>query len=50
MEEVAFIAYHFHWELDEILSMEHRDRQKWCEEINKINSKMNEEPDHTIKF
>jgi hypothetical protein len=36
-EEVAFIAYHFHWSLEEIMKLEHRDRQLWCEEISKIN-------------
>ncbi|WP_432808007.1 DUF6760 family protein [Pantanalinema sp. GBBB05] len=35
-EEVAFIAYHFHWSLDEILELVHRDRQGWVEEIIKI--------------
>jgi hypothetical protein len=42
-EEVAFIAYHFHWPHDEIMAMEHRDRRSWCEEITKINKKLNQE-------
>jgi len=25
------------------MALEHRDRQKWCEEISKINKKMNPE-------
>jgi len=50
MEEVAFIAYHFHWQHDEILLMEHRDRQKWCEEISKINSRINDEPNQILKL
>lgn len=40
-EEVAFIAYHFHWKHEEIMNMEHRERQKWCDEISKINKKLN---------
>jgi len=36
-EEVAFIAYHFHWSFEDIVNMEHRERQKWCEEISRIN-------------
>lgn len=43
-EEVAFIAYYFHWQHDEIMAMPHREREKWCEEISKINKKMSEEP------
>ncbi|MBN1191136.1 MAG: hypothetical protein JXA46_15370 [Dehalococcoidales bacterium] len=41
-EEVAYIAYHFHWDLRDILEMEHRDRRKWAEEIAAINRKLNE--------
>lgn len=41
-EEIAFIAYHFHWSYREILEMDHRERRKWCEEISKINRRLNE--------
>jgi len=41
-EEVAYIAYHFHWPLDEILSLEHRQRRTWVKEIARINKRMNE--------
>jgi hypothetical protein len=36
-EEVAYIAYHFHWPLEDILALEHGDRRRWVEEIAKIN-------------
>ncbi|WP_334310637.1 DUF6760 family protein [Sphaerospermopsis kisseleviana] len=39
-EEVAFIAYHFHWSQDDILNLEHNCRQRWVTEINKINQKL----------
>lgn len=39
-EEVAYIAYHFHWPLDEIMNLEHRDRRRWVEEIAKINTRL----------
>ena len=38
-EEVAFIAYHFHWKRDDILELDHANRQLWVAEINKINQK-----------
>jgi hypothetical protein len=41
--EVAFIAYHFHWPLDEVINIEHRERRRWCEEISKINKKLSSE-------
>jgi hypothetical protein len=41
-EEVAFIAFHFHWPLEEILNLEHGDRQRFMDEISAINRQMNE--------
>jgi hypothetical protein len=43
-EEMAFIAYHFHWSHDELMNSEHRERRRWCEEISRINRKLNDEP------
>lgn len=40
--EVAYIAYHFHWGIDEILDMEHKERHMWIEEISEINKRINE--------
>jgi hypothetical protein len=40
-EEVAYIAYHFHWSQDEIMQMEHRERQRWVAEIARINQQLN---------
>jgi len=42
-EEIAYVAYHFHWSFNEILDMEHAVRQRFVEEIGKINRKLNEE-------
>lgn len=42
-EEVAYLAYHFHWPIGEILSLEHADRRRWVEEISKINRRLNGE-------
>lgn len=46
-EEVAFIAYHFHWPLAEIVNLEHADRQRFIEETSAINRRMNDEPGST---
>jgi hypothetical protein len=32
-EEVAIIAHHFHWPPDAILSLDHRERQAWLNEV-----------------
>ena len=39
-EEVAYVAYHFHWSLDAILDLEHPQRRRYVDEIAKINRRM----------
>ncbi|MFH1963491.1 MAG: DUF6760 family protein [bacterium] len=39
-EEVAFLAYYFHWDYETIINMEHQERQRWCEEISKIHKNL----------
>ncbi|MGD1715677.1 DUF6760 family protein [Dapis sp. BLCC M172] len=36
-EEVAYLAFHFHWSLENILNLEHFSRREWVREIKKIN-------------
>lgn len=40
-QEVAYIAYHFHWSIDDVLEMEHKERQVWVREISEINKEIN---------
>ena len=42
-EEVAYVAYHFHWPMDTILDMEHPLRLRFVEEIGRINKRLSEE-------
>jgi hypothetical protein len=42
-EEIAYVAYHFHWSLDEVLDLEHPLRQRFVEEIGRINRRLAEE-------
>jgi hypothetical protein len=39
-EEVAYVAYHFNWPYNQIMGLDHRERQLWVEEIAKINKKI----------
>jgi hypothetical protein len=41
-EEVAYIAYHFHWPMDDVLALDHAERQRWVQEIARINRRLNE--------
>ena len=42
LEEVAYIAYYLHWNYEDIMRLEHRERQWWVAEIGKVNQKLNE--------
>jgi hypothetical protein len=42
-EEVAFVTYHFGWAHDDVLALPHWERRRWCEEISRINERMNDE-------
>jgi hypothetical protein len=51
--EVAYIAYHFHWGMDDIMEMEHSERHMWIREISEINKRINEAskgPDQSNSF
>ena len=42
LQEIAYIAYHFHWPLDDILDMDHDERHEWLRQIARINREINE--------
>jgi len=48
-EEMAFIAFHFHWGREEILSLEHAERRRWCREISGINAKLDGAPPDSFR-
>ena len=41
-EEIAFVAYYLHWPYQQIMSLDHRERQQWVAEVSRINKRMNE--------
>jgi hypothetical protein len=41
-EEVAYVAYHFHWPLQEILDLEHPTRRQFVDEIAAIHRRAEE--------
>jgi len=42
-EELAYVAYHFHWPLDELLDLEHPLRRRFVDEIGRINRRLSAE-------
>ena len=41
-EEMAYIAHHFHWPYDQIMQMDHYERQRWVDQIVTINTEFND--------
>jgi len=39
-EEVAYVAYYFHWPMDDILNLEHPVRHRFVEEIARLNRRL----------
>ncbi|MEV0038136.1 DUF6760 family protein [Streptomyces sp. NPDC056909] len=35
-EEVAYLAYHFHWPLDQLLDLEHGERLRYVAQIARL--------------
>ena len=35
-EEVAYLAYHLHWDREAILSLEHPERRLWVSQVDAI--------------
>ncbi len=35
-EDVAYLAYHFHWSLDQILDLEHADRLRYVDHVARL--------------
>lgn len=38
-EELAYVAYHFGWSRDDLLDLEHHERQRFVAEIGTLNAR-----------
>ena len=41
-EEVAYIARYLHWSYDQVMALDHHERQRWVAEIARANTGLNE--------
>ncbi len=50
-EEVAYVAFHLHWSFELLMTLDHRERVRWVQEVARINNRLNEhlEP-HRLSF
>jgi hypothetical protein len=42
-EEVAYLSYYFNWPYQQVMQLDHRERQRWVGEVASINQRLNEE-------
>ncbi len=40
--EIAYVAYYLHWGRDDILDLEHAERQRFLTEIGSLNTRISE--------
>lgn len=38
-EEMAYLAYHFHWPFEEVLNLEHADRRRLVDQVAALNER-----------
>ena len=44
-QEVAYLAYYFHWSHMQIMDMNHQERLVWVDQVARINKRLNEVAD-----
>lgn len=49
-EEMAFIAFHFHWGRDTLMVLEHAERRQWCNAISAINRRLDGTPSNPFEL
>lgn len=41
LEEVAYLAYYFHWPYTQVMSLDHPERRRWAQELARMNERIN---------
>lgn len=41
-QEVAYLAYYFHWPYSQIMDMNHQERLVWVDQVARINKRLND--------
>jgi hypothetical protein len=39
---VAYLAFYFHWPYQEVIRLDHKERQRWVAEAARINERLND--------
>lgn len=49
-QEMAFLAYYLHWSSNELMTLDHFERRRWCREVSSINKKLSGDTNKTFEF
>lgn len=49
-QEMAFLAYYLHWSREEVMTLDHAQRRRWCQEVSAINKKLSPREDNKYEF
>ena len=49
-QEMTFLSYYLHWSRNEVMSLDHRERRRWCQEVSDVNQKLNGPEQKSIPF
>lgn len=41
-EEVAYLAYHFHWPYTQLMALDHLERRRWVDETARLVDRIND--------
>jgi hypothetical protein len=41
-EEVAYLSHYLSWSYEQVMALEHRERQRWVAEVSRMNERINE--------
>ena len=39
-QEMTFLSYYLHWSRDEVMTLSHQERRRWCSEVSAVNKKL----------
>ena len=49
-QEMTFLSYYLHWSRNEVMTLDHRERRRWCKEVSAVNQKLNGPEQKSIPF
>ncbi len=39
-QEMTFLSYYLHWSRNDVMTLSHLERRRWCSEVSAVNQKL----------